>query len=87
MTSREVLEDLARTVEEHISRYGVPAHLRVLDICAEAVAFGREGRPEETGMRARAASYLLLELVCPFLGRGSLQQLSVACERASVQLP
>jgi hypothetical protein len=87
MTSREVLEDLARTVEEHTGRYGAPAHLRVLDICAEAVAFGREGDPEATGTRARAASHLLLELVCPFLGRASLQQLSVACERAALQLP
>lgn len=87
MTSREVLEDLARTVDEHTGRYGAPAHLRVLDLCAEAVAFAREGEPAAVGTRARAASHLLLELVCPFLGRASLHQLSLACERAAVQLP
>jgi hypothetical protein len=87
MSSREVLEDLARAVDEHISRYGVPAHLRVLDICAEAVAFAREGDPSTIGTRARAASYLLLELTCPFVGRPSRQQLSVACERAALHLP
>jgi hypothetical protein len=87
MTSREVLEDLARVVEEHTGRYGAPAHLRVLDICAESVAFGREGGGAAIAVRARAASHLLLELVCPYLGRASLQQLSVACERAALQLP
>jgi hypothetical protein len=86
MSSREVLEDLARTVEEQTCRYGVPAHLQVLDLCAEAVAFGREGEPETIGTRARAASHLLLELVCPFLSRRALSRLSAACERAALQL-
>jgi hypothetical protein len=87
MTSREVLEDLARVVEDHTGRYGAPAHLRVLDICAESVAFGRESQGPDIGIRARAAAHLLLELVCPFLGRTSLQQLSMACERAALELP
>jgi hypothetical protein len=81
-----VLEDLARCVEEHSGRYGAPAQLRVLDLCAEAVSFAREGERATIGDRARAASHLLLELVCPFLGRTSVQQLSLACERAAVQL-
>jgi hypothetical protein len=87
MTSREVLEDLARTVEQHLSPYGAPTHLHVLDLCAEAVAFGREVEPPETDMRARSAAHLLLELVCPFLDRRALSDLSVACGRAAVQLP
>jgi hypothetical protein len=87
MTSRGALEDLARTVEEHTSRYGVPAHLQVLDLCAEAVTFARAGEREAIGTRARAASHLLLELVCPFLGRRALRRLSAACERAALQLP
>lgn len=81
-----MLEDLARSVEEHTGRYGAPAHLRVLDLCAEAVSFAREGEPSLVGTRARAASHLLLELVCPFLGPDSVEQLSQACERAAVQL-
>jgi hypothetical protein len=84
--SRAVLEDLARSVEEHTGKYGAPAHLRVLDLCAEAVSFAREGDPASVGTRARAASHLLLELVCPFLGAESLRALSLACERTAVQL-
>ena len=82
-----MLEDLARSVEQHTGRYGAPAHLRVLDLCAEAVSFGREGEPAAVGMRARAAAHLLLELVCPFLADHAVEQLSLACERTAVQLP
>ena len=84
--SREVLEELARSVEEHSGRYGAPAHLRVLDLCAEAISFAREGQPAAVGTRARAASHLLLELVCPFLSRASVHQLSLECERAALRL-
>jgi hypothetical protein len=91
MTSRVVREDLARTVEEHPGRYGAPAHLRVLDLCAEAVAFGREAGadadPARARMRATAAAHLMLELICPFLSGRALCDLSVACGRAAVQLP
>ena len=84
--SRQVLEELARTVEAHGGAYGVRAHARVLDLCAEAVAFAREGEHELVGTRARSAAHLLLELVCPYLGAPSVHALSVACERAAVQL-
>jgi hypothetical protein len=84
--SRETLEELARAVEEHGGGYGVRAHARVLDLCAEAVAFGREGAASEVGLRARSAAHLLLELVCPYLDRTSVHHLSLACEHAAIDL-
>jgi hypothetical protein len=84
--SRETLEELARAVEEHGGGYGVRAHARLLDLCAEAVAFGREGEEPEVGVRARSAAHLLIELICPYLDRASVHQLSLACERAAVEL-
>jgi hypothetical protein len=83
---RETLEELARAVEEHGGGSGVRAHARVLDLCAEAVAFGREGEEAEVGLRAGSAAHLLLELVCPYLDRTSVHELSLACERAALDL-
>lgn len=84
--SRQVLEELARVVETHSSRYGPRVHARVLDLCAESMAFAQESEPPEVGTRARSSAYLLLELVCPYLGEESITALSVACERAAVRL-
>jgi hypothetical protein len=89
--SWEVLEELARAVEAHGGGYGVRAHARVLDLCAEAVSFAREldpaGGVDAIGLRARSSARLLLELVCPYLDRTSVHELSLACERAAVRLP
>ena len=84
--SRQVLEDLARAVEIHGGWYGARAHVRVLDMCAEAVEFACEGDRDLVGTRARAAAHLLLELTCPHLSQQSVAELSVACEHAAVQL-
>ena len=84
--SRKTLEELARAVEEHGGGYGIRAHAQVLDLCAEAVAFGREGDASLVGVRARSSAHLLLELVCPHLDRASVHALSLACERATVEL-
>lgn len=84
---REVLAELARTVEVHGGGYGVAVHTRVLDLCAEAIQFGLEGEDGALGMRTRSAAHLLLELVCPYLDDAAVRELSVACERAVTQLP
>ena len=84
--SRETLEELARAVEAHGGGYGAGAHRRVLDLCAEAVAFAREGESAQVAVRARSAAHVLLDLVCPYLDRTSVQHLSLACERAAVAL-
>jgi hypothetical protein len=84
--SRQVLEDLARAVEIHGGWHGARTHVRVLNTCAEAVEFACEGDPELVGTRAHAAAQLLLELTCPHLSRQSVAELSLACERAAVQL-
>lgn len=84
--TREALEELARVIEAHAAAHGPVTHTRVLDLCAEAVAFAREGQPVEVPVRARSAAHLLLDLVCPHLGPDAVGRVAAACERAAVQL-
>jgi hypothetical protein len=84
--TRQALEDLARVIEKHAAGHGPATHTRVLDLCAEAVAFAREGRPSEMRVRARSAAHLLLDLVCPQLGADAVGEVAAACERAAVRL-
>jgi hypothetical protein len=84
--ARQTLEELARAVEVHGGGYGIAEHRRVLDLCAEAVAFAREDDAALVGTRARSSAQLLLELVCPHLTPTSVHQLSIACERAALRL-
>ena len=80
----DCLPTLRRAVVEHAGD-GTEVRTTVLSLCIEAVAFAREGEARLVGTRARSAAHLLLELTCPQLDATSVQELSLACERAAVR--
>lgn len=80
----DCLPTLRRAVETYAGP-GTEARTTVLSLCIEAVAFAREADSRQVATRARSAAYLLLELTCPDLGTTSLDELSLACERAAVR--
>jgi hypothetical protein len=79
----DCLTALRLAVEEHAGE-GTPIRTTALSLCIEAVAFAREGRPREVGLRARTAAALLLDLTCPELDPRAVEALAAACERAAV---
>lgn len=80
----ESLTALSVAVDSQLAGRGPRTRATVFSLCIEAVAFGREGEADLVGTRARSSAYVLLELAYPALDEGTLDRLSVACERAAL---
>jgi hypothetical protein len=71
---------LTRAVDRHRIAYALQERSLIIELCAEAVAYGQEGPLTQAGERARSAASLLLELTCPGLDVAALVGLSLTCE-------